>query len=101
MRFLYFFISVSCRVSFKLVRTKKAIEICKPGTLYREIGNVIGNYIESKGLSVVITYCGHGVGKLFHTAPNVPHYKNNKAVGAMKVKLMSKTSPVIFLRLNL
>ena len=59
---------------------EKAIEICKPGTLYREIGNVIGNYIESKGLSVVRTYCGHGVGKLFHTAPNVPHYKNNKAV---------------------
>ena len=64
---------------------EKAIEICKPGTLYREIGNVIGNYIESKGLSVVRTYCGHGVGKLFHTAPNVPHYKGNKAVGAMKV----------------
>jgi methionyl aminopeptidase len=64
---------------------EKAIEICKPGTLYREIGNVIGNYIESNGLSVVRTYCGHGVGKLFHTAPNVPHYKNNKAVGSMKV----------------
>ena len=27
-----------------------AIEICKPGTMYREIGNVIGKYIEENGL---------------------------------------------------
>jgi len=54
------------------------------GTLYKEVGNVIANYIESNGLSVVKTYCGHGVGKLFHCNPNIPHYKNNKAVGSMK-----------------
>lgn len=63
----------------------KAIEICKPGTLYKEVGNVISKYIESNGLSVVKTYCGHGVGDLFHCNPNVPHYKNNKAIGSMKV----------------
>lgn len=63
----------------------KAIEICKPGTLYKEVGNVIAKYIESNGLSVVKTYCGHGVGELFHCNPNVPHYKNNKAIGSMKV----------------
>lgn len=27
---------------------------------------------------------GHGIGTLFHTAPNVPHYKKNKAVGIMR-----------------
>ncbi len=64
----------------------KAIEICKPGTLYKEVGNVVSKYIESNGLSVVRTYCGHGVGELFHCNPNVPHYKNNKAIGSMKVK---------------
>lgn len=35
-------------------------------------------------LSVVKTYCGHGIGDLFHCAPNVPHYRGNKAVGTMK-----------------
>uniref|UniRef100_A0ACB8E8Q4 Methionine aminopeptidase 1 n=1 Tax=Sphaerodactylus townsendi TaxID=933632 RepID=A0ACB8E8Q4_9SAUR len=30
------------------------------------------------------SYCGHGIHKLFHTAPNVPHYAKNKAVGVMK-----------------
>jgi methionyl aminopeptidase len=77
-----------------------AIDICKPGTLYREIGNVIGKYIESNGLSVVRTYCGHGVGKLFHTSPNVPHYKNNKAVGAMKVNVVKKAWTHFYYRTN-
>lgn len=63
----------------------KAIEVCKPGTLYKELGNVISKYIESNGLAVNKTYCGHGVGSLFHTTPNIPHYKNNKAIGSMKV----------------
>jgi methionyl aminopeptidase len=71
----------------------KAIEICKPGTLYKEVGNLISNYIESNGLSVVKTYCGHGVGDLFHCNPNVPHYKNNKAVGSMKVILKIINQP--------
>ena len=30
------------------------------------------------------SYCGHGIGRLFHTAPNVPHYAKNKAVGIMR-----------------
>jgi methionine aminopeptidase len=30
------------------------------------------------GCSVVRTYCGHGIGELFHTSPNVPHYSKNK-----------------------
>lgn len=36
-------------------------------------------------LSVVKTYTGHGVGRLFHCEPNVPHYANNKTPGFMKV----------------
>ena len=28
--------------------------------------------------SVVRTYCGHGIGDLFHCAPNIPHYGHNK-----------------------
>jgi methionyl aminopeptidase len=39
--------------------------------MYRDLGNVIGKYIEENGLSVVRTYCGHGVGSLFHCAPRL------------------------------
>jgi methionyl aminopeptidase len=45
--------------------------------------------------SVVTTYCGHGIGQLFHTAPNVPHYGNNKAKGTMKVGHVFTIEPMI------
>ena len=35
---------------------------------------------------MVRTYCGHGIGELFHTVPNVPHYAKNKAKGVMQVE---------------
>jgi len=62
----------------------KAIAIVRPGCMYRDIGQVISKYVNIHGFSVVRTYCGHGIGELFHTSPNVPHYSKNKAVGMMK-----------------
>lgn len=63
---------------------RRAIQQVKPGSKYREIGGVIQKYINSQGLSVVRSYCGHGINQLFHTAPSVPHYSKNKAIGVMK-----------------
>ncbi|KAJ1562940.1 Methionine aminopeptidase 1 [Cladochytrium tenue] len=63
---------------------QKAIEFVKPGNLYRDIGNVIQKVADAHKLSVVRTYCGHGIGRHFHSAPSVPHYANNKAVGVMR-----------------
>lgn len=62
----------------------KAIDIVKPGEKYREIGNVIQKHAQAHGFSVVKSYCGHGIHRLFHTAPNVPHYAKNRAIGVMK-----------------
>lgn len=45
--------------------------------------------------SVVKTYCGHGIGKLFHCAPSVPHYARNKAVGTMQVGHVFTIEPMI------
>lgn len=62
----------------------KAIETVKPGTMYRSLGDVIEQHAKKANLSVVRTYCGHGINQLFHCAPNVPHYSRNKAIGVMK-----------------
>lgn len=53
---------------------QKAIELIKPGEKYRELGNVIQKHAQANGYQVVRRYCGHGIHRLFHTAPNVPHY---------------------------
>ena len=73
----------------------KAIDICKPGVKISEIGNVIGEYIEQEGFSVVRNYIGHGIGKLFHTFPNVLHYKNNKAFGVMQAGNIFTIEPMV------
>jgi len=73
----------------------KAIEICRPGTPYREIGEVITKHAKTHGMSVVRAYCSHGVGDLFHCAPYIPHYANNKAKGTMKVGEVFTIEPMI------
>ena len=52
----------------------KGIEIVKPGNTFGDIGEAIQKYVEGKKMSVVRDFCGHGVGKSFHSAPNVLHF---------------------------
>ncbi|KAI3432398.1 hypothetical protein D9Q98_003954 [Chlorella vulgaris] len=73
----------------------KAIAICKPGTPYRDIGDVISKHAKAHGMGVVRTYCGHGIGEFFHCAPNVPHYAKNKAKGVMRVGEVFTIEPMI------
>ena len=63
-----------------------AVALVRPGVPYRDLGEAISEVARAAGCSVVTTYCGHGIGKLFHTVPNVPHYAKNKAKGAMQVR---------------
>jgi methionyl aminopeptidase len=52
----------------------KGIEMVKPGVRLGDIGHEIQKHAESHRYSVVRDYCGHGIGRVFHTAPNVLHY---------------------------
>ncbi len=44
------------------------------GRIY-DIGAAIQEFAEKRGCSVVRDYVGHGVGREFHMAPQIPHYK--------------------------
>lgn len=86
--------------SQKLIQTTRecldnAIKLCKPGTLFRDLGRAIEPHARSNGCSVVRTYTGHGINDLFHTAPNIPHYAKNKAVGTMKAGMAFTIEPMI------
>jgi len=52
----------------------RGIEVVRPGMKTGDIGHAIQTYAESFGYSVVREYCGHGLGKIFHTAPNILHF---------------------------
>ena len=52
----------------------KGIEAVKPGNTFGDIGHAIQTYVESHRMSVVRDFCGHGLGRVFHSPPNVLHY---------------------------
>ncbi len=52
----------------------RGIREVKPGARIGDIGAAIQEYAEAEGFSVVRDFVGHGVHRIFHTAPQVPHY---------------------------
>ncbi|HWJ79166.1 MAG TPA: type I methionyl aminopeptidase [Niallia sp.] len=58
--------------------TKKAlyigIEQAIIGNRIGDIGHAIQKYVEGEGFSVVRDFIGHGIGKVIHEKPEVPHF---------------------------
>nr|ART35884.1 B336 [uncultured bacterium] len=52
----------------------RGIEVVRPGTRLGDIGAAIQTFAESNRFSVVRDFCGHGLGRVFHAAPNILHY---------------------------
>jgi len=69
-------VSIKCKnlISATYNSMIKAISIIKNGTHLGDIGETIQKYVEEKGFSVVKDFCGHGIGQIFHTPPNILHY---------------------------
>lgn len=61
----------------------KAMEFVKPGNDYKDIGAIIEDHIVPNGFSTVKKFCGHGIGSVFHTNPNIFHYRNTEPNGKM------------------
>lgn len=53
---------------------ERGLAAIKPGATFGDIGYAIQSHVEASRCSVVRDFCGHGVGRLFHDAPNVLHY---------------------------
>jgi methionyl aminopeptidase len=49
------------------------IEQARPGRFLGDIGHAIQTYAERHRYGVVRDFCGHGLGRLFHDAPEVVH----------------------------
>jgi methionyl aminopeptidase len=52
----------------------RGIEVVRPGATLGDVGAAIQSFAEGHGFSVVRDFCGHGLGRVFHTAPSVLHY---------------------------
>jgi methionyl aminopeptidase len=52
----------------------RGIASVRPGATLGDIGHAIQSYVESHRFSVVRDFCGHGIGRRFHEAPNILHF---------------------------
>lgn len=71
------------------------IEQVKPGATTGDIGHAIQTYVEKHNYSVVRDYCGHGIGKVFHTAPNILHYGKPKSGVRLEEGMFFTVEPMV------
>jgi methionyl aminopeptidase len=73
----------------------KGIEVVRPGATLGDIGHVIQQHAEAAGFSVVRDFCGHGLGRVFHTAPSVLHYGQPGEGMVLKAGMLFTIEPMI------
>jgi len=73
----------------------KACNFVQPGRDYKELGAIMEDHIVPFGFSSVRNFCGHGIGSVFHTTPNILHYKNNEPNGQMATGHTFTIEPMI------
>ncbi len=73
----------------------KGIETVCAGTHFGNIGNAIQRHVESNRYSVVREYCGHGIGRGFHEAPQVLHYGVKGSGMKMQAGMIFTIEPMI------
>ena len=73
----------------------EGIKQVRPGNTIGDIGYSIQKYAEDKGYSVVVDFCGHGIGQKFHTAPNILHYGEKKKGLVLEEGMFFTIEPMI------
>ena len=71
------------------------IEQVKPGAHLGNIGHAIETHIKKFGYSSVRDYCGHGIGQIFHTSPNVMHFGQPDTGLILKTGMFFTIEPMI------
>lgn len=60
-----------------------------------DIGAAIQEYAEAQGCSVIRDIVGHGIGRKFHTAPDVPHVGRKGNGARMKAGMVFTIEPMV------
>jgi len=82
-----------CDITFEAMH--RGIAAVKPGARLGDIGAAIQSFAERQGCSVVRDFCGHGVGRVFHDAPNVLHYGKAGTGAELKCGMFFTVEPMI------
>lgn len=73
----------------------RGLAAIKPGATVGDLGHAIQSYAESERCSIVREFCGHGVGKIFHDAPNILHFGKPGQGEELKPGMMFTVEPML------
>ena len=73
----------------------RGIEMVKPGVHLGDIGHAIQSHAEKHNYSSVRDYCGHGLGRVFHTEPSVLHYGKPGTMEVLQEGMFFTIEPMI------
>lgn len=67
----------------------------RPGARLGDVGHAIQRFAEGQGFSVVREFCGHGIGRQFHEAPQVLHYGRPGTLEELQAGMVFTIEPMI------
>ena len=73
----------------------RGLRAVKPGARLGDIGHAIQSYVEAQRCGVVRDFCGHGLGRVFHDAPNVLHFGRPGTGAALKPGMFFTIEPMV------
>jgi methionyl aminopeptidase len=73
----------------------KGIKAVRPGARLGDIGHAIESHAKKSGYSVVREYCGHGIGREMHEAPQVLHWGKPKTGMLLKEGMVFTIEPML------
>jgi methionyl aminopeptidase len=73
----------------------RGIRVVKPGATVGDIGHAIQSYVLPFRYSIVRDFCGHGLGRVFHDAPNILHYGNPGEGAVLREGMFFTIEPMV------
>jgi methionyl aminopeptidase len=73
----------------------KGIKAVRPGARLGDIGHAIERHAKKSGYSVVREYCGHGIGREMHEAPQVLHWGKPNTGMLLKEGMVFTIEPML------
>ena len=74
---------------------ERGLTAAKPGATTGDIGYAIQSYVESMRCSVVRDFCGHGLGRVFHAAPNILHFGQPRTGPVLQPGMFFTIEPMV------
>jgi methionyl aminopeptidase len=73
----------------------RGINSIKPGVTLGDLGHAIQSFAEAERTTVVREFCGHGLGKVFHDAPNILHFGKPGQGEVLKAGMIFTVEPML------